>query len=88
MLYKDKCNYFKLIEENQPESIKVVTQLLQNSETRRFQDFIPFDEWEDGERKSNLVDFSKMDKVPLEFIAHKDDECCPYSEVLKIVEQA
>ena len=76
------------MEEFEPESINVVTQYLQNSETGRFQDLIPLDEWENGKRKSNLVDLSKMDKVPLEFLAHKDDECCSYSEFLKIVEQA
>ena len=74
--------------EKQPESAKLTAQYLQNSETGRFQDFIPFDEWQNGERESNLVDYSNMDKIPLVFLAHKNDEACSYEETLKIVDQA
>ena len=86
--YKEHCEFLEGTENKQPESTKLVAQYIQNTETGRFQDFIPFDEWDNGKREANLVDYRNMDKIPLHFLAHKNDEACSLEETLKIVEQA
>ena len=53
-------------------------------ETKRTQKYIPIHEWDSGEREADFVDFSQIDKVPLEFFAHPQDEHCLYEEVLKM----
>ena len=43
---------------------------------KRFQDFIPFDEFAGGKVTSDLVGLSKIDLVPLTLIAGSEDKLC------------
>ena len=54
------------------------------SNTRRSQKFIPFLDWLSGERESELYDFSKIDKIPMEFFVHTEDEACPFDSALEL----
>ena len=58
--------------------------MLQMEETKRSQRFIPVKEWLTGERESEIIDFSEIDKIPMEFLAHTGDEHCSYDEALRM----
>ena len=65
----------------------ITAHVLQNETVKRTQRFIPLKDWLAGEREAPTVDFSKIDKIPLEFFVHIDDEVMDYEKVLKLQEE-
>ena len=56
----------------------------QMANSKRSQKFIPFLDWLSGEQESELYDFSKIDKIPMEFFVHTEDELCPLESTLEL----
>ena len=57
----------------------------ENTEVKRFQELIEPDFWLSADRRqkrSTQIDLSKIDKVPIEYFSHADDEACPYNVML------
>ena len=53
-------------------------------EAKRTQRFIPIQEWLSGVREAESPDYSKIDKVPMEFFVHIEDKHCSFDEALRI----
>ena len=58
--------------------------IYQMEEAKRTQRFIPIQEWLSGVREAESPDYSKIDKVPMEFFVHIEDGHCPLDGALKM----
>ena len=60
--------------------------VLQGEETGRLMAFIQPNDWAAGVREAHEVDFTKFDKIPMEFFVHKRTEVQPYDKLLDMIE--
>ena len=52
-------------------------QFIQGAILERFQEYAP--NWNEGEKETELVDVSKIDKIPMAFFIATDDTLCTRS---------
>ena len=70
------CNYYTNNTGEQGQSVKSEQHWVMNGETNRFQEFA--NDWLEGEEETELVDVSKINKVPMAFFTATRDDVCPH----------
>ena len=60
---------------------------MQGEETGKLATYIPINDWLNGEREGHEIDFSKFDKIPMEFLLHKRSDVQPYDKLLEMIDQ-
>ena len=79
------CDYAKSITGSQPQSVKSEQYWLTNGLTNRFQEFP--EHWLDGETETDLVDVSRIRRVPMAFFTATHDEVCQHKVASKYIAQ-